>query len=588
MKLVHQLLLALGGTLLVASGAGLFGVFEINDAANTYRRIVDVDDAQARAIDAALVAFKNQVQNGKDILVRGKDPELFDKYWLAFRKDEAAAQSTTERLARELPPGEARAKVEQFNTLHRAMGVAFRTALRQFEASGFDIAVGDHAINGIDRASAIVLRESGAVIVRQASAAAVPGVASALGFARAVTHKLGGEPHDARDAAHRIATGDLHVALALRPGDTGSLMAAMQQMTTALKGIVGQVRASSDAIATGSAQIASGNAYLSQRTEEQASALQQTAASMEQFSAIVKQNAQNAFEASELANGAASIAVQGATAVGAVVETMKGINESARRIGDIIGIINEIAAQTNILALNAAVEAARAGEQGRGFAVVAAEVRGLAQRSAQAACEIRTLVTASVGRVESGGAFVDEAGAMMTQVVGAIQRLSVIVSEISEACAEQSAGVGQVGAAVSRMDQTTQQNAALVEQSAAAAESLMTGAAACSADGAHASRHEVAEECAPVAEEIHVHHDRAGVELEAFGLGVEPFDIFREYRAEQRAATGARNTACIPFEALDHLVVLSVRSGFDVEAQIENCADDRRLGRDLLGVAECP
>lgn len=494
MKLVHQLPLALGAALLVAAGAGLFGVLQMNRAAHTYERLVSVDDAQARAVDEALVAFKNQVQNGKDILVRGKDPAHFQKYRGAFEKYEAAAQDTTEKLARELPPGEAREKIERFNVLHKQMGVAFRAALGKFEASGFDIAVGDRAIDGLDRDSAITLRESGEAIVAQTAAAigrakaeqtramlesvsvmaiiVLAGIAAALKFSQAITRKLGGEPDDACEAARQISRGNLDVDFHVRPGDNDSLMAAMRAMTGSLAGIVEQVRMSSDAIATGSAQIASGNAYLSQRTEEQASALQETAASMEQLSATVKQNAANALEASELATGASSIAVQGGSVVGAIVETMKGINEGSRKIGEIIGIVNDIAAQTNILALNAAVEAARAGEQGRGFAVVATEVRSLAKRSAQAAHEIRALIVSSVDRVDRGSALVDEAGATMTQVVEAIQRLSVLVAEISHASGEQSAGVGQVGEAVSQMDQSTQQNAALVEESAAAAESL--------------------------------------------------------------------------------------------------------------------
>jgi methyl-accepting chemotaxis protein len=237
------------------------------------------------------------------------------------------------------------------------------------------------------------------------------------------------------------------------------------------------VRDSSDSIATGSTQIATGNAWLSERTEEQASALQETAASMEQLSATVRQNAEHARQASELASGASSIAVKGGQVVGQMVETMKGIHESSRKIADISGMIDEICAQTNILALNAAVEAARAGGQGRGFAVVAAEVRSLAQRSANAAKEIQALIADSVERIDRGAALVDEAGATMTQIVGATGRVTVIVGEISSASVEQSAGVEQVGEAVGQMDRLTQQNATLVEESAAAAENLKQQAA---------------------------------------------------------------------------------------------------------------
>jgi methyl-accepting chemotaxis protein-1 (serine sensor receptor) len=494
MKLVHQLPLALGGALLAASAAGLFGVLQMNSAAATFARLVEVDDAQARQAADALVAFKNQVQNGKDILLRGRNAAQLDKYWAGFQKYEQAVQATTGKLAADLPPGEARTKMERFNDLHRAMGQSYRLAIVQFKDSGFDVAVGDKAMDGLDRDAAITLREAGGKITEQSAAAVanarenqqrairwsivamlatmLAGVLGAARFSRGITRKLGGEPDDARDAARRIAGGDLDVRLALRPGDTDSLMAAMQVMATSLARIVGQVRHSSDSIATGSEQIASGNLDLSQRTEEQASALQETAASMEQLGATVRQNALSARQASELAEGASSVAQRGGTMMGRVVETMKGIDASSRQIADIIGVIDDIAFQTNLLALNAAVESARAGEQGRGFAVVANEVRQLAQRSAEAARQIKTLIADSVARVGQGCALVDEAGTTMTEIVGAIARVTTIVGEISSASAAQSTGVGQVGAAVGQMDQATQQNAALVEESAAAAESL--------------------------------------------------------------------------------------------------------------------
>lgn len=499
MKLVHQLPLALGAALLAASAAGVFGIAEMNSAADAYARLIGVDGAQARQVSEAMVAFKNQVQNGKDIVLRGKNTGQFDKYWAAFQKFEATCRGTTQALARELPPGEARAKIERFNELHAQMGVAYRRAIDRFKASGYDTAVGDLAMDGLDREPVILLRETGARIVEQTAAAAarakslqrramlasvvamtltvMAGIAGAVAFSRTITRKLGGEPDDARAAAREIATGRLDIDLHVRPGDTDSLMAAMRTMATSLTGIVEQVRNGSEAIATGSTQIATGNADLSQRTELQASALQETAASMEQFSATIRQNAENAHEARELAAGASSIAAQGGKVVNQVVETMKGIDGSARKIADIIGIIEGIAAQTNILALNAAVEAARAGEQGRGFAVVASEVRGLAQRSAQAAKEIQALIVDSVARVESGSSLAGEAGATMSRIVEAIHRVTIVVGEISRASAEQSVGVEQVVAAVGQMDQTTQQNAALVEESAAAAESLRQQAA---------------------------------------------------------------------------------------------------------------
>ncbi|KQV83073.1 methyl-accepting chemotaxis protein [Rhizobacter sp. Root1221] len=271
----------------------------------------------------------------------------------------------------------------------------------------------------------------------------------------------------------QLAEGDLTRPLVSRSQDEiGQLMGAMERFRTMLLASLDGVRRNADSVAVASAQIAQGNNDLSQRTERQASALEETAASMQQLGSTVRQNADHAREANTLAQGASEVAARGGDVVGQVVGTMKGIDDSSKRIADIIGVIDGIAFQTNILALNAAVEAARAGEQGRGFAVVAAEVRSLAQRSAQAAKEIKTLIATSVERVEQGSALAGQAGATMAEVVAAIRRVTDIVAEIRAATDEQNSGVQQVGHAVNEMDRTTQQNAALVEESAAAAESL--------------------------------------------------------------------------------------------------------------------
>ncbi|MFO1196228.1 MAG: methyl-accepting chemotaxis protein [Burkholderiaceae bacterium] len=275
------------------------------------------------------------------------------------------------------------------------------------------------------------------------------------------------------EVSRAVAAGDLTVRIdAEGDNETGRLLHALKDMQASLTKVVGVVRQNSDHVATASGQIAQGNLDLSSRTEEQASALQQTAASMEQLSTTVKQNAENASQANQLAISASTVAARGGEVVGQVVETMKGIHASSQKIADIIGVIDGIAFQTNILALNAAVEAARAGEQGRGFAVVAGEVRTLAQRAADAAKEIKTLITASVEQVAQGTSLVDQAGATIQEVVSSVSRVTDLMGEITAASREQSSGVSQVGDAVAQMDQATQQNAALVEESAAAARSL--------------------------------------------------------------------------------------------------------------------
>ena len=278
--------------------------------------------------------------------------------------------------------------------------------------------------------------------------------------------------------AQRIGEGDLSQPIhAQGRGEVAQMMRAMEGMQSSLVRIVGDVRHSSDSIATGSSEIATGNADLSQRTEEQASNLQQTAASMEQITSTVKNNSDTAQRAAVLAGTASAAAVKGGEVVGQVVATMQDIAAASKKITDIIAVIDGIAFQTNILALNAAVEAARAGEQGRGFAVVASEVRSLAQRSASAAKEIKTLIGASVEKVDNGAQLVSNAGQSMEDIVTQVKRVSDLIGEISSATGEQTIGISQVGEAVTQLDQVTQQNAALVEQSAAAADSLKHQAA---------------------------------------------------------------------------------------------------------------
>ncbi|MGQ8879645.1 methyl-accepting chemotaxis protein [Delftia sp. NA_296.1] len=321
-----------------------------------------------------------------------------------------------------------------------------------------------------------VAEDGVAMLVLTLLAAALGGLVAWM-ITRTVKQQLGGEPSYAAEVARQIAQGDLSVRVQLAPGDTSSLLRAMEDMRAGLARVVADVRQSSESIATGASQIASGNADLSQRTEEQASNLEQTAASMEEMNATVKLNADTVRTATQLAASSSQAATGGGKIVDRVVATMEQITASSRKIEDIIGVIDSIAFQTNILALNAAVEAARAGEQGRGFAVVASEVRSLAQRSAGAAKEIKALIGESVSKVDEGSGLVSETGSAMKDIVQQAQRVADLIGEIGAATAEQADGVAQVGDAVVQLDQVTQQNAALVEESAAAAASLNAQAA---------------------------------------------------------------------------------------------------------------
>jgi methyl-accepting chemotaxis protein len=308
--------------------------------------------------------------------------------------------------------------------------------------------------------------------------AALLGVAAAVVVGRSVVRQLGGEPGDAAHVAQRIAEGDLSVRVQLKPGDTVSVLYAMQVMRDRLADIVAQVRRGTTTIRSASDEIAQGALELSARTEQQASALEETAASMEELTSTVRQNAGNTAQAHSLAGSAEAMAVEGGRAVEAVVATMDTIKTSSGQIAAIIAVIDGIAFQTNILALNAAVEAARAGEQGRGFAVVASEVRNLAQRAAAAARDIKQLIEGSADHVEQGTARVADAGAKIAAVVDGFRTVSRIIAEIATASTEQTSGIEQINKAVVEMDNVTQQNAALVEESAAAAQSMQEQAEA--------------------------------------------------------------------------------------------------------------
>ncbi len=302
-------------------------------------------------------------------------------------------------------------------------------------------------------------------------------VAAAYIITRGLLKQLGGEPDYTASIAGSIANGDLSISIDTDGNDKDSLLSEMKEMRNSLVDIVGQVRSGTETIGTASREIAAGNIDLSSRTEMQASSLEKTASAMEELTSTVKQNADNAREANQLASAASDVAIKGGKVVSEVVHTMSSIDASAKKIVDIIGVIDGIAFQTNILALNAAVEAARAGEQGRGFAVVASEVRNLAQRSAGAAKEIKMLIDDSVEKVGAGTKLVGQAGVTMDEVVASVRRVTDIMSEIANASQEQSAGIEQVNHSIIEMDSMTQQNAALVEEAAAAAQSLQDQAA---------------------------------------------------------------------------------------------------------------
>jgi methyl-accepting chemotaxis protein len=301
-------------------------------------------------------------------------------------------------------------------------------------------------------------------------------IVSAFVIVRMLMRRLGGEPAYAAQVAARIASGDLASDVALAGAHRDSLLASMKRMRDDLAGAVGIIRRAADGLAEDTRQIASGNAELSSRTEEQASSLEESASSMEELMSTVSQNAQSAQHASELAKAASGVAERGSHAMQDVIATMQDISASSRKIGDIIGVIDSIAFQTNILALNAAVEAARAGEQGRGFAVVATEVRSLAQRSAGAAKEIKQIIQGSSDRVEDGTRLVEGAGRTMDELVVSVKQVNGLIADIASASHEQASGITQVSHAVAQMEQVTQQNAALVEQSAAAAENMAANA----------------------------------------------------------------------------------------------------------------
>ncbi|NGZ85684.1 HAMP domain-containing protein [Duganella sp. SAP-35] len=488
MKLRLKLPLAFVSAVLIALAAGLAGIFSLHGSLLDSGRAVQDSFARERAVGYVAVAFKAEVLHWKNALLRAADPAAREAQW---REHQGAASEVDAKVRALLPTldGEARGKMERFLTLHDQLRKHYAEAHALIATAG--VTEADASVRGIDAEPAQLLVDSIGLLMASSAditSAAVDGgsrtvkiitvlmltvaagaIAAGLTLSRSIIRPL----TEAVAVAQAISQGDLSAEIQPRSRcELGDLMRALGDMNASLSRIVGDVRGGTDTIATASSQIEAGNADLSSRTEQQAGALEETAASMEQLTATVRQNADNARQARQLAIGASDVAQRGGAVVSQVVETMAAIQESGRRIGAIIGVIDGIAFQTNILALNAAVEAARAGDQGRGFAVVATEVRSLAQRSHDAAKQIKQLIEASSARVEQGGLLVVQAGSTMGEVVDSVRRVSDIVGEISHASQEQRAGIEQVNQAVAEMDRVTQQNAALVEQAAAAASAM--------------------------------------------------------------------------------------------------------------------
>ncbi|MFM0740637.1 methyl-accepting chemotaxis protein [Paraburkholderia xenovorans] len=483
------LTMAFLAALLVATGVfGLFGMSRSNEAyretyANEMPSAVDIGNSELYAARERLsldrAAFQAGTPDSAGSLDRARAMRtLSDSWWKKYM--DLPREADEDRLAQVViakrdvlhQQMDAFAAIVAANDQTKVIDGAKRLQVTYTELSDADDALRKYqftsAAEGFDSA------QSSFATFRAVSLGAlllgvIAAVLSYLTLSRAISRPL----DEALGHFDAIAAGDLRRPVAITSRDEmGQLLEGIAKMQRSLTETVRTVRGGSESIATATRQIAAGNIDLSSRTEEQASALQETASSMEELTGTVKQNADNARQASSLAANASEIANRGSAVVGQVVGTMGDINQSSAKIADIISIIEGIAFQTNILALNAAVEAARAGEEGRGFAVVAGEVRSLAQRSSAAAKEIKELIDTSVERVQSGSALVDEAGRTMTEIIGAVQRVTDIMGEIAAASEEQSSGIDQVARAVTQMDEVTQQNAALVEEAAAAASSL--------------------------------------------------------------------------------------------------------------------
>ena len=491
MNLSRKLPLAIAMALFFTLTAGFFGLWSAHQSLGVFHGDVQRHMEAERLAAEVEGHFKTQIEEWKNVLLRGSDNALREQHWKGFQSNERSVQDKAAAMMRLTDDDALRQLAQQFLDQHGKMAEGYRVGLDKFEATGFDPSVGDMAVRGVDREPAELLAQLKAGIAEQSKAVAdaayrsgkhatelslalmlvatVAGVAIGLFITRAVVTPL----RSAVKLAEKVAQG--HLTNAIEAGgrdELGQLLHALGSMQEQLRSIVVEVRGNAEQVASASSQIAVGNSDLAQRTELQATALQMTASSMDQLDSTVRGNADHAHQANALASNASDVAVRGGDAISAVVGTMRSIQDASERVVSIIEVIDGIAFQTNILALNAAVEAARAGEQGRGFAVVAAEVRSLAQRSSGAAREIRDLIQANAQRVAMGAQEVDSAGTTMAAVQEAIGKVSHMIGAISQSSGEQSAGVSHVNSAIVRIEEGTQQNAALVQQTSAAAQSL--------------------------------------------------------------------------------------------------------------------
>ena len=490
LRIGTRLALAFGAILLILATSVGVGVWRLQELANTARALATVENEKLQnAVAWRQTIDLNWIRTKAALL--DADTSRIEMWQKEMDKTTEISLASRKRLLELMVSPEGKAMINDVDVAREAYRTP-RAKLLKLKAAGEDVkdaldkqlfpladnfsnalrvlekrqqTVYDNALEEASRSA-----RTGETIMVAFGVAAL--LLSSL-FAWLLTRSIVEPMRRASQSTQHIQNGDLTQRIEVLGSDEAAdLLRSLDAMQQHLGQVVASVRTGAESVALASAEIAQGNQDLSSRTEHQASALEQTSASMEELGSTVRHNADNAKQANQLAMNASDVAVQGGAVVAQVVDTMKGINDSSRKIADIIGVIDGIAFQTNILALNAAVEAARAGEQGRGFAVVASEVRSLAQRSADAAREIKALITASVERVEAGTVLVDKAGTTMDEVVASIKRVTDIMGEIAAASREQSAGVAQVGEAVTQMDRATQQNAALVEQSAAAAESL--------------------------------------------------------------------------------------------------------------------